>query len=713
MQPEEKVNVLLVDDHPENLLALEAILGSLGQNLVRANSGAEALRCLLQQDFAVILLDVHMPEMDGFETATLIRNRERSRFTPIIFLTAFSKSEKLMFKGYSLGAVDYLFKPIEPEILLSKVSVFVELFKKTAEVKRQATQLAAVNAELRESEERFRSLSACSPVGIFLTDVEGRCTYTNPRCQGICGLTFEESLGDGWLRYVHQDDRDRVLKDWLAWTLTNCEYSNEFRFHTSDGLVRYVQVRTSPMFSAQGKLIGHVGTIEDITERKEAEEARAQVIREQAARQQAEATNRMKDEFLATLSHELRTPLNSILGWAQLLRTRDFAPDTMARALETIERNAKSQAQLIEDILDVSRLIRGKLRLNLCSVDLVPLMETVMDSVRPAADAKGLQLETIVNFPASREVKGEASSNENLTDKQHRAFTINGDPDRLQQIAWNLISNALKFTPTGGKVSLWLEYTDSYAQIRVSDTGIGISKEFLPHVFDRFRQADSTTTRTHGGLGLGLSIVRHLVELHGGTIQAESEGEGKGAIFTVKLPLHKRAEQLCNTLESDQSFLKTEELELTPEQRNGSVTSSINVSSILAGLQILVVDDEADVREVLTSAIEGSGAKVIAVSSVPEALNVLEQMQLDVLVSDIGLPLEDGCTLIRKVRDREAQQGRQLPAVALTGYAREEDCQQAIASGFQMHMSKPVDTTQLVMVVANLAGRSLNGVALS
>src|SRR4028118_717007 len=270
MQPEPKVNVLLVDDHPENLLALEAILEGLGQHLVKAHSGEEALRCLLHQDFAVILLDVQMPGMDGFETATLIRNRARSQHTPIIFLTAFSTSETLMFKGYSLGAVDYLFKPVEAEVLTSKVGVFVDLFKKTEEVKRQAAQLAAVNTELRESEERFRSLSACSPVGIFLTDIEGRGTYTNPRCQAICGFTLEESLGDGWLNSVYPEDRQKVFAQWSETTREGRSYSDELRLQTKEGSIRWVHVRSSPMFSDQGELIGHVGTVEDITERKQA-----------------------------------------------------------------------------------------------------------------------------------------------------------------------------------------------------------------------------------------------------------------------------------------------------------------------------------------------------------------------------------------------------------------------------------------------------------
>ena len=500
-----------------------------------------------------------------------------------------------MFKGYSLGAVDYLFKPVEPEILTSKVSVFVELFNKTAQIKRQATQLAAVNAELRESEQRFRSLSACSPVGIFLTDVEGRCTYTNPRLQAICGITSDQGFGDGWLQSVHPEDREEVLGNWSSLTLTDGEYSNEFRLQTPAGIVRQIHVRASPMLSPLGELIGHVGTIEDITDRKQAEEARAQIIREQAARQQAEAANRMKDEFLATLSHELRTPLNSVLGWARLLRTRSFDEATVARALETIERNAKTQSQLIEDILDVSRIIRGKLHLNLRPINLIPIVEAAVDSMRPTAEAKSLQLEYIFELSvapvtedspplyssedqplllSSRDstapnpsLKKEETLGEEICDcsgttppnpvmKEQtltESILVNGDADRLQQIIWNLVSNAIKFTPEGGKIEVRCLRAGSHARIQVSDTGIGISLEFLPHVFDRFRQADSTTTRSHGGLGLGLAIVRHLVELHGGTVYAHSRGEGQGSTFTVELLLLKDAQGRGNSRQLEQS----------------------------------------------------------------------------------------------------------------------------------------------------------------
>ncbi|MEG4343701.1 response regulator [Microcoleus sp. A003_D6] len=662
VQRSDRVNVLLVDDRPENLVALEAILNSPSYNLVQANSGAEALRCLLNEDFAVILLDVQMPGMDGFETATLIRSRDRSRSTPIIFITAFSSNDTHVFKGYSLGAVDYLFKPLEPEILTSKVQVFVELFQKTVEVKRQATELAAVNSELSKSEERFRTLCACSPLGIYLADVEGRCTYMNPRCQAISGLILESSLASAWQGVVHPDDRDRVVANLSAWIKQGQEYSSEFRLVFSE-TVRWIHVQSSPMFSDLGKLIGHVGTVRDVTDRKQAEEERGRLIREQVARQEAERANQMKDEFLAILSHELRTPLNAILGWSRLLRAKTFDQQTINKALETIERNAKSQSQLIEDILDVSRILRGKLNLNKHRLQLEYIIEMAIDSLRPLAEEKSIVLE--------------------LTCSPNVGEVI-GDFDRLQQIVWNLLSNAIKFTPQEGKVEVRLELAGDEAQIQIIDSGIGIEPDFLPYVFDRFRQADSSTTRSYGGLGLGLAIVRHLVELHGGKVTAVNN-PGEGAKFTVSLPFAERNGQ--GALD-DRSIVNeaTEEL------------------PTLANLQLLVVDDDDDTREFLVTLLEQEGAMVRSATSVAGALAALESYWPDVLLSDIGMPQADGYELIARVREMEVLRGGKMPAIALTAYASESERLQALEAGFQMHLSKPVEITQLIAGVANLAG---------
>jgi PAS domain S-box-containing protein len=516
MQAESKVNILLVDDKAENLLALEAILGELEENLVQATSGEEALWCLLNQDFAVILLDIQMPEMDGFETASLIRSRPRSRQTPIIFLTAFGADDYMQFKGYAVGAVDYLLKPIDPHILTSKVKIFIELYKKSEALKQQAKQLAVLNAELKQSEERFRSLSTCSPVGIFEIDDRGNCTYVNPRYEVICGVTAAESLVKSWLESVHPDDKEAANTSWLSYIHEGKEYSQEYRFLLKDD-IRWVHVRCVSMLAADGTIQGYVGTVEDITEQKNAEETRAQMFREQTARQEAEAANKMKDEFLAVLSHELRTPLTAMLGWSKILRTKKLDEQGTIRALDAIERNAIAQTQLIEDILDISRIVRGQLRLNLGVVNLQSVIQAALEAVRPQAEMKSLQLDICLDSDVGK---------------------VSGDSVRLQQVVLNLLTNAVKFTPKDGRVEVHLKLLEtSCAQIIVKDTGIGIEPDFLPKVFERFRQADSSTTRSQNGLGLGLAIVRHLVELHGGTINAESPGEGQGATFSVTLPL--------------------------------------------------------------------------------------------------------------------------------------------------------------------------------
>ncbi|WP_373536091.1 response regulator [Microcoleus sp.] len=670
VQPEDRVNVLIVDDRSENLVALEAILKNQSYNLVKANSGAEALRCLLHQDFAVILLDVQMPGMDGFETATMIRSRDRSRSTPIIFITAFSSNDTHVFKGYSLGAVDYLFKPLEPEILTSKVQVFVELFQKTAEVKRQATELAAVNNELSKSEERFRTLCACSPLGIYLADVEGRCTYLNPRCEEISGLILDESLVSVWQRSVHPEDRDRVVADWSGWIKEGQEYSTEFRLADNED-VRWINVQSSPMFSDFGILLGHVGTVRDVTDRKQAEEERGRLLREQVARQEAERANQMKDEFLAILSHELRTPLNAILGWSRLLRAKKFDQATVDKALETIERNAKSQAQLVEDILDVSRILRGKLNFNLYPIQLKNVIEMAIDSLKPLAETKSI----VIVFQADSKVG-----------------KVIGDSDRLQQVVWNLLSNAIKFTPEGGKVDVRLELVGDEAQIQVIDSGIGINPDFLPYVFDRFRQADSSTTRSYGGLGLGLAIVRHLVEQHGGNVRAENNA-GEGAKFTVFLPVVEGNGEGA----VDDCFELDEVSEALPT---------------LANLQLLVVDDDDDTRDFLIAVLEEEGAVVRSAASVAGALAALESFWPDVLLSDIGMPQADGYELIARVKEMEVLRERKMPAIALTAYVRESDRRQALEAGFQMHLSKPVEVTKLIAGIANLTGILRNSVGL-
>ncbi|MBD1888611.1 PAS domain S-box protein [Coleofasciculus sp. FACHB-SPT9] len=654
-------------------------------------------------------------------------------------------------------------------------------------------------AALRQSEERYSTLARVSRVGIFHTDSQGKCLYTNERWCELTGITSEAALGAGWETALHPDDRQRIFAEWYQAAQENRLFQSEYRYQRSDGSVAWVLGQAAPEIGENGETIGYVGTVTDISdrkqieialqesemrlrrivdsniigiffgdlsgkiteandaflqivgytredlqageiawnlmtppeyvertqqavnelreqgvcvpfekelirkdgsrvfvlvgtalfegslqeqgvcyvldlsERKRAEEERDRLFKlEQAARAQAESANRMKDEFLAVLSHEVRTPLNPILGWAKLLRSRKFDEKTTARALETIERNAELQSRLIEDLLDISRILQGKLSLNIAPVNLVATIEEAMETVRLAAEAKSIQIHSAIAPNLGK---------------------VLGDANRLQQVVWNLLSNAVKFTPIGGQVDIQLSQVpspensefiqskfnqNSYAQIQVRDMGRGIHPDFLPFVFDSFRQADSQTTRVSGGLGLGLAIVHHLVELHGGTVTAASPGEGQGATFTVTLPLMTTAPQTS--------------------QDNPLLDNSPN----LEGVKLLVVDDEVDTRELIVFILEECGAQVRAVASAAEALEALPQMQPDLLLSDIGMPEMDGYMLIRQIRAKSAEQGGEIPAIALTAYAGETDHQQILKAGFQKHLTKPIEPDELAVAIASL-----------
>ncbi|MCY7322569.1 MAG: response regulator, partial [Phormidesmis sp. CAN_BIN36] len=414
-------------------------------------------------------------------------------------------------------------------------------------------------------------------------------------------------------------------------------------------------------------------SIEDITDRKQYEIERSQLLaQEQSARQQAETANRAKDEFLSNLSHELRNPLNSMLGWAKLLSNGTLNKTTTARALEVIEQSAQAQSQLIEDLLDTSRIVSGKLRVVTCPIDLLEVVQSAIGIVQPSAQAKNIQIISSLN-PAS----------------------IVGDGDRLQQVFWNLLSNAIKFTPSGGQINITLEALPPHAEIRVSDTGKGIPIDLLPYIFDRFRQGDSSTTKAIQGLGLGLAIVRQLVELHGGTVQAQSLGEGQGTTMTVQLPLQLAPQETTSPSEPE------------PTALDAPVNDSSDNVPSLEGLHILVVDDQADTREMFQFVLETYGAEVRAVASARAAIAALsENPKYDALISDVGMPEENGYFLIQQVRLLSAEAGGQIPAVALTGYAGEQERQLAIEAGFQAHLAKPVEPVRLAQIVATLTGRA-------
>jgi CheY-like chemotaxis protein/two-component sensor histidine kinase len=381
----------------------------------------------------------------------------------------------------------------------------------------------------------------------------------------------------------------------------------------------------------------------------------------------------MKDEFLATLSHELRTPLNAILGWSQILAGGNRNADDLAEGLQTIERNARAQTQIIEDLLDMSRIISGKVRLEVRRVDLAALLEEAVNAVRPAADAKEIRLQTVLDSSSA---------------------CVSGDPNRLQQIFWNLLANSIKFTPRGGRVQVLLERVNSHLEVSVTDTGEGIAPDFLPYVFDRFRQADASTTRRHGGLGLGLAIVKQLVELHGGSVRAKSAGQGQGSTFLVMLPL---------------AVIQPDPIAAPDRRHPDAPSETFRVEEhcfTLEGVKVLVVDDEPDARALLKRLLEECRATTLTAASAAEALELIRAERPAVLVSDIGMPVEDGYALIRKVRALGKDHGGETPAVALTAYARSEDRVRALRHGFQMHVAKPVEAAELVMVVASLTGRT-------
>lgn len=514
---------------------------------------------------------------------------------------------------------------------------------------------------LRQSEERYRALSELTSDYTYAYRLEPNGTFVpellNEAFTRVCGYTLEELSIEGWKSLIPFKERPLVLRHVERLMLGEADIC-EHRIITKSGEIRWVRNYARPV---EGGMLRIYGAAQDITERKQAETEREQLLkREQEARIEAEAANRLKDEFLAILSHELRSPLNAILGWAQLLCQQKFNEVTTAKALQIIQRNALLQAKLIEELLDISYIIRGKLVLQKNLVNLMPVIESAISTVQLAADAKAIQL---------------------VSELDSDAGLVLGDMDRLQQVFWNLLANAIKFTPDGGQVEIRLERVNAQIEVTVSDTGQGISPDFLPFIFGRFRQADSTTTRLHGGLGLGLAIVRQLVEQHGGTVLVMSLGSGQGATFTVQLPLASTEQQ--TSASGQKNLLKND--------------------SKLSDVRVLVVDDEADARELIAIILQHNGAQVTTTASVREALQALEIYQPDVIVSDIGMPDEDGYTLIRQVRALEAQRGKFFPAVALTAFARAEDCQQALMAGFQSHVTKPIQPAELVAVVASLA----------
>lgn len=530
------------------------------------------------------------------------------------------------------------------------------------------TDYIGAREAFKESELSFKTLADTVPQIVWTSRPDGWLDYYNQRWFEYTGMTREESQGWGWEAVLHPEDVQMCLDTWRECLRTGKKYQVEYRLrHGSDGEYRWHLGLAFPLRNHKGEIIKWFGSSTDIDNQKRVEaELWNALEQQQAACTAAEKANRIKDEFLAVLSHELRTPLNPILGWVQLLKTHRLDAAKTAQAIEIIERNTKLQVELIEDLLDVSRILQGKLTLNVCKINLVKTISAALDSISLASAAKEITIETMLG--------------ENVGE-------ITGDSARLQQIIWNLLSNAVKFTSPGGKVEVRLEESNYMAQIQVSDTGKGISPDFLPYIFDYFRQEDSSITRKYGGLGLGLAIVRWLVELHGGTVKASSLGEGHGATFTVRLPFSRCA--VTDGKESSHPELLTHNI-LHREALD------------LNGIKILVVDDNPDSLDFIAFVLKMYGAAVTTVGSAWEALQALLKSRPDVLVSDIGMPYMNGYELLRKVRGLPPEIGGTIPAIAVTAFAAEFDQQQAISAGFQIHIPKPVPPETLAAAVIQL-----------
>jgi signal transduction histidine kinase/response regulator RpfG family c-di-GMP phosphodiesterase len=701
---EEKVNILLVDDRPDKLLSMQVMLDTLNQNLVSARSGAEALRSLLHQDFAVILLDVNMPGMDGFETAALIRQRSRSEHTPIIFISAVNDTETHVSRGYSLGAVDYILTPVVPEILRAKIAVFVDLFKKTEQVKRQAENRAefireqARRAEAEAARERFAFLAEAS--NVLAGSLEHHEIFQNlarlivPKLADYCVIDMLEEAGS--LRQAAVAHRDPLWEPQLRTLREKCPVDltlphgvgHVFRTGKSElcveaneeflrglscndehfNLMKQLGFACSiivPLIGRSGTL-GAISLVSTSGERiytasdlslAEAFAQRAGLALDNAglykaahkARTEAERANRAKDQFLAMLSHELRTPLTPVLTTVLALETDEQTPEAIRDSLQMIHRNVELEARLIDDLLDLTRISKGKVPLSLENVDAHTLLRNALDICEPDTREKKLALRE--NFSATR-------------------FHLRADPARLQQMFWNLIKNAVKFTPEGGQLSVTTRdgSDGKHLAVDVADTGMGIEPEFLPKIFDAFEQGERMR---HGGLGLGLAITKTLVDLHGGSISAESAGPEQGSKFTLCLP---------TTSEIPSSAPSQRTRAWAPNKQN---------------IRILLVEDHEDTNRSLTQLLRRRGYQIQSASDVRSAVELAAKDEFDVLISDMGLPDGSGLDVIEKIANAQ----HPIFGIALTGFGMESDIRKSHAAGFHHHLIKPVDLNKLDAII--------------
>lgn len=654
MSIEQHERILVVDDNPASLYSTARIIKQAGFRVVESATGHEALE-KVKDSCDLVVLDVDLPDIDGHEVCRRIRQTPNISRIPVIHLSATFVSDYHKMKGLEAGADGYLTHPVEPLVLIATIKAFLRT--------RQMENALSI------SEAKFRAIFDQSLMGICLISDDMIFLDVNPAMCNMMGRNREEIIGKHCAAFARAGHESRLV-----------EIADQFRQHqTWHGQMPLVH-RLGKLVELEWTISVHstssvlLALIADVTEKRRIEHEREALLQsERSARMSAERANRLKDEFLATLSHELRTPLSAVIGWSQVLLMRPPSAHDLAEGLEAISRNAKAQSEMINDLLDVSRIMSGKLRLNIQEIDPVAIIHDALLSVTPAAKAKGILLEHNLN----------------------QTFApIHADPSRLQQIVWNLVNNAVKFTTEFGRVKVVVDQLPSWLAIRVSDTGQGIKPEFLPFLFERFRQEDATTTRVFGGLGLGLAIVKQLVELHGGSVEATSAGEGQGAEFIVRLPFLVAAH--FNDIESEPAQLSA--------SRSKSSAAKTAAQVDLTNTRILIVDDDVDSRKLMSRVLKECNAEVFEAESVKEACELLTPFKPHLLVSDIGMPHLDGYELIRRVRALGIQ-GDQLPAIAVTAFTRPEDRQRILEHGFQSHVGKPLSLTDFLTEISVLLGK--------
>jgi len=649
------VTILVVDDNPATRYTTSRILRSAGFAVVEAATGKDALARALDSPDAVVL-DVNLPDIDGFEVCRTLRARSQTARTPIIHLSATFMAPGDKVQGLEAGADGYLTHPVEPPVLIATVNAFLRA--------RDAEE------QMRRSEAKFRAVFDQAVNGIALLSSGLSYLEVNRAMCRILGRTPDQIVGMPNTAFTapgYEQQAGRIAEELRLHGV----WSGSFPLLRADGAL----VELDWNISLHSEPDVRMAVVTDITHRRAAEAERERLLAsERAARSEAERANRLKDEFLATVSHELRSPLNAIVGWAHVLKMRGSSDNDYRAGVEAIDRNAKVQAQLIADLLDVSRITAGKLRLDLVQVELGAVVRNAVEAVAEAANTKAIAIERHI---------------------QPEAIHISADAGRMQQIMDNLLTNAVKFTPRGGRITVAVGAADGVAEIAVTDTGQGIAADFLPYIFDTFRQEDAATTRKHEGLGLGLAIVKRLVEMHGGSIVARSAGEGAGATFVVRIP------------ESADFVASSAQRSPRPMFSNAG-----HDTDILRGLRLLVVDDDPDARLVVRRLLVDYGPAITEAASAAEALAALPACNPEVLISDISMPGDDGYYLIERVR-AEGRSARELPAIALTAFARPEDEARALSRGFQMHLAKPVDVELLVKTIAGLARAARAGEATS